>query len=77
MNIKTSPEDPLPQPLLKSNLEVLLPYILDLVNLSLSLGDISGLKESIINPIIKKLEQRKPLQKLQADHEPPVSQQSN
>ena len=56
MNIKTSPEDPLPQPLLKSNLEVLLPYILDLVNLSLSLGDISGLKESIINPIIKKLE---------------------
>ena len=56
MTIKTSPKDPLPQPLLKSNLDSLLPYMLDLVNLSLLLGDISGLKESIINPIIKKLE---------------------
>ena len=56
MTIKTSPEDPLPKHLLESNLNDLLPYILDLVNLSLEIGDISGLKESIINPILKKLE---------------------
>ena len=54
MDIKTSFDDPLPAPLLKSSLQTLLPHILDLVNLSLSTGDISGLKESVITPILKK-----------------------
>ena len=55
MIVKTSPDDPLPASVLKPNLEVLLPYILELVNLSLESGDITGLKESVINPILKKL----------------------
>ena len=55
MIIKTSFDDPLPAPLLKSSIEALLPYILKLVNLSLETGDISGLKESVISPILKKL----------------------
>ena len=54
MDIKTSFDDPLPAPLLKSSLQTLLPHILDLVNLSFSTGDISGLKESVITPILKK-----------------------
>ena len=55
MIIKTSPDDILPAPLIKSNIEILLPYIQNLVNISLSSGDISGLKESVITPILKKL----------------------
>ena len=55
MTVKTSPDDPLPASILKPNLEILLPYILELVNLSLESGDITGLKESVINPILKKL----------------------
>ena len=55
MTIKTSFEDPVPAFLVKDSLdEVLLPYLHDLVNLSLETGDISGLKESVITPIIKK-----------------------
>ena len=54
MDIKTSFDDPLPAPLVKSSISVLLPYILELVNLSLLTGDISGLKESVITPILKK-----------------------
>ena len=55
MTLKTSFDDPLPASLYKSSLEILLPYILDLVNLSLLSGDMSGLKESTISPILKKL----------------------
>ena len=54
MDIKTCFDDPLPAPLVKNALPVLLPHILELVNLSLSTGDISGLKESVITPILKK-----------------------
>ena len=55
MTLKTSFDDPLPASLYKSSVEILLPYILDLVNLSLSSGDMSGLKESTISPILKKI----------------------
>ena len=55
MTIKTSFDDPLPASLLKSSLDLLLPYILELVNLSLETGDITGLKESVITPILKKI----------------------
>ena len=54
MKFKTSFDDPLPSALYKPLTEVLLPYILELVNLSLSTGDISGLKESTITPVLKK-----------------------
>ena len=54
MDLKSSFDDPLPAPLYKSALNFLLPYILELVNLSLSSGDMSGLKESTISPILKK-----------------------
>ena len=54
-DIKTSPDDPLPAPLVKKSMSILLPHILELVNLSLKYGDISGLKESVITPILKKL----------------------
>ena len=54
-DIKTSPDDPLPAPLIKKSMDTLLPHILELVNLSLKHGDISGLKESVITPILKKL----------------------
>ena len=54
MDIKASFDDPLPSSLYKSALQTLLPYILPLVNLSLSTGDMSGLKESTISPILKK-----------------------
>jgi hypothetical protein len=55
MDIKTSFDDPLPASLVKSSLPILLPYIKELVNLSLSTGNIDGLKNSIINPILKKI----------------------
>ena len=55
MKIKTSFDDPLPVPLLEASLSILLPHIKELVNLSLSIGNIDGLKESIINPILKKM----------------------
>ena len=54
MDIKTSIDDPLPASLLKSSLPLLMPHILELVNLSLSTGNINGLKESVITPILKK-----------------------
>ena len=56
MTIKTSFDDPLPASLLKKSIDTLLPYILDIVNLSLETGSIAGLKESVITPIIKKLD---------------------
>ena len=54
MTIKTAFDDPLPAPLCKSAIDILLPYLLDLVNLSLLTGDIAGLKESTVSPILKK-----------------------
>ena len=54
MTIKTAFDDPLPAHVYKSSLELLLPYLLDLVNLSLLTGDISGQKDSTISPILKK-----------------------
>ena len=56
MDIKTSSDDPLPAPVLKPAIEPLLPYLHELVNLSLETGDISGLKESVIKPILKKVD---------------------
>ena len=55
MAIKTSYDDPLPASVLKPLLDTVLPYLLELVNTSLSAGNISGLKESTITPLLKKM----------------------
>ena len=55
MDIKTSFDDPVPANVLESTLDTILPSILQLVNLSLTTGDINGLKESVISPILKNL----------------------
>ena len=52
--IKTSSEDAIPANLLKDIIEDLLPYLVDLINKSLSTGSVEGLKDSIIIPILKK-----------------------
>ena len=55
MTIRTSPEDPLPAPVLELVIKDLAPHILTLVNLSLSTGSVEGLiKESVVIPILKK-----------------------
>ena len=51
--IKTSSIDPLPKEILSKNLELLLPVICDIVNLSLSTGSIDGSKLAHLTPLIK------------------------
>ena len=52
---KTSPEDPIPAELLKEHLDTLLPFWVELVNLSLEVGKMDNLKSSIMLPLIKEL----------------------
>ena len=54
-SIKCSPEDPLPATVMKKNLELLLPYWLDIVNLLLGTGTIDGLKMRLSSHFLKKL----------------------
>ena len=54
--VKCSPEDPIPVQLLNRNLDVFIPIWLDLVNLSLSQGSMDGLKNAILTPLIKELD---------------------
>jgi hypothetical protein len=51
--IKSAPADLLPQLLLKDNIDSLLPVILQLVNLSLSSGNVDGVKLADIVPLLK------------------------
>ena len=53
--IKLGPGDPLPLHLMKKHIDVLLPYLVTLVNLSLSTASCDGIKESHITPILKAL----------------------
>ena len=53
--IKCSPEDPVPAFLLKENIDIFLPYWLDIVNLSLEVGSMECLKSAAILPLIKEL----------------------
>ena len=53
-NTKTSCHDPLPQYVLSNILDSLLPTLCELVNKSLSSGNIDGVKEAIIVPLLKK-----------------------
>ena len=54
--IKTSSNDPLPDFLLDENLELFLPHLCNLVNLSLSTCSFDGLKEAHVVPILKSLQ---------------------
>ena len=54
--IKTSSNDPLPDFLIKENLELLLPHFCTLVNISLSTFNFDELKEAHIVPILKGLQ---------------------
>ena len=51
--IKTSPDDILPSQILKENLDIMIPIIVNLVNLSLQNGTMEGLKSADIAPLLK------------------------
>ena len=52
--ITVSPKDILPGPLLEKSIDTLLPYIVKLINLSLSTGSFDGFKEAVVRPSFKK-----------------------
>lgn len=51
--IKTSPNDLLPHQLYKENIDILKPVLLKLINLSLSTGNVEGVKLADIIPLLK------------------------
>ena len=53
--IKTSPEDPLPAQMLKKQVDTLLPFWVEIVNLSLDIGRMDKVKCGVILPLIKEL----------------------
>ena len=53
--LKCSSDDPVPAVLLSSNLDLFIPYWVEMVNLSLSVGSMDGLKTGILTPLIKEL----------------------
>lgn len=52
--IKTAPDDPIPAILLRGCLDTILPILVYLVNMSLLTGEMDGLKESVVTPLLKK-----------------------
>ena len=52
--IKTSSEDPIPAKLLKSVIDDIVPFFVRLVNKSFSEGTMDGIKQSVIDPLLKK-----------------------
>ena len=54
--INCSPEDPVPIALLKNNLDTFVPIWLELVNLSLRQGSMECLKNAVVRPLIKELD---------------------
>ena len=53
--LKCSPEDPVPVELILPNLDIFIPFWVEMVNLSLESGSMDGLKTGILNPLIKEL----------------------
>ena len=53
--IKCSPEDPLPANVLTSNIDMFLPFWVEIVNLSLEIGRMDKVKSGVILPLIKEL----------------------
>ena len=54
--INCSPDDPVPIALLKNNLDTFVPIWLELVNLSLRQGSMECLKNAVVRPLIKELD---------------------
>ena len=52
--IKTCAEDPIPSQLFKAAVDVILPVLVKLINISLSEGSIDGVNWSVLDPLIKK-----------------------
>ena len=52
--IKTSMEDPIPSRLMNSSLDIVLPVLTKLINKSLHEGSMEGIKESVLDPLLKK-----------------------
>ena len=52
--IKTSMEDPIPSQLMHASMDIVLPVITKLINKSLQEGSMEGIKESVLDPLIKK-----------------------
>ena len=55
--INCSPDDPVPASILKNNLDTFVPIWLDIVDLSLSHGSMDCLKNAILTPLIKALDE--------------------
>ncbi len=53
VGLKSSPADLLPQTLYKDNIDILLPILVDLVNVSLCTGNVDGVKLADIVPLLK------------------------
>ena len=53
--IKCSSDDPLPASVVSENTELLIPFWVDIVNLSLESGSLQNLKKAIIIPLIKQI----------------------
>lgn len=54
--IRCSPEDPIHVALISQNVDLLLPFWLELVNLSLSTGSMDCLKSAVIIPLLKEVD---------------------
>ena len=52
--IKTSMEDPIPSKLLQPSVDVVLPVMTEFINKSLQEGSMESVKESVIDPLLKK-----------------------
>ena len=53
--IKTSSEDPIPTKVLNSIIDVALPCLKNLINQFFMQGSMNGVKESVIDPLLKKI----------------------
>ena len=53
--MKCSPEDPLPSEVLSTHIDTFLPFWVEIVNLSLDIGRMDGVKSAVIQPLIKEL----------------------
>ena len=56
--VKCSPDDPIPADILKNHLDTFLPIWTKLVNLSLNEGSLECLKNALLLPLIKKINEQ-------------------
>ena len=70
--VNCSAEDPIPVTLLKDNLDFFIQIWMDIVNFSLSQGSMECLKNAMLNPLMKELDQLIDIDVLK-NYRPPVS----